>query len=188
MEIWKDIYFIENGIEYDYRGLYQVSNHGRVKSLGNGNSNFSKERILKPFSNGGRYYRICLCKESKEKKFLIHRLVAHMFLGDFYFNGAEVDHIDNNIFNNHVDNLKWCDHKENQNNSLTKKRHTKQRTGISSNGQLIARYDLNMNLIDVKYQFEFVQMGFSRSTIWRCCVGKIENFKGFIFKYHEKDD
>ena len=32
-EIWKDIYFIDNGIEYDYRGLYQVSNLGRIKSL-----------------------------------------------------------------------------------------------------------------------------------------------------------
>ena len=38
-EIWKDIYFVENGIEYDYRGLSQVSNKGNVKSLGNGNSN-----------------------------------------------------------------------------------------------------------------------------------------------------
>ena len=35
MEVWKDIYFIENGIEYDYRGLYQVSSEGKVKSLGN---------------------------------------------------------------------------------------------------------------------------------------------------------
>lgn len=32
-ENWKDIYFIDNGIIYDYRGLYQISNFGRVKSL-----------------------------------------------------------------------------------------------------------------------------------------------------------
>ena len=32
-EIWKDIYFIDNGIIYDYRGLYQVSNLGRIKRL-----------------------------------------------------------------------------------------------------------------------------------------------------------
>ena len=25
-EKWKDVYFIENEIIYDYRGLYQVSN------------------------------------------------------------------------------------------------------------------------------------------------------------------
>ena len=46
-EVWKDIYFIENGIEYNYIGLYQVSNLGRVKSLGNGLTYNSKERILK---------------------------------------------------------------------------------------------------------------------------------------------
>ena len=35
MEQWKDIHFWQDGVEFDYRGLYQVSNEGRVKSLGN---------------------------------------------------------------------------------------------------------------------------------------------------------
>ena len=32
-EIWKDIYFEENNKIIDYRGLYQISNLGRIKSL-----------------------------------------------------------------------------------------------------------------------------------------------------------
>ena len=32
-EIWKDIYFKENGKTIDYKGLYQISNLGRIKSL-----------------------------------------------------------------------------------------------------------------------------------------------------------
>ena len=33
-EIWKDIKFTDtNGKEYDYTGLYQVSNMGRVRSI-----------------------------------------------------------------------------------------------------------------------------------------------------------
>lgn len=44
-EIWKDIYFVENGVEYDYRNLYQVSNFGRVKSLNYNHT--GKEQILK---------------------------------------------------------------------------------------------------------------------------------------------
>ena len=32
-EVWKDIYFIENGVTWDFRGVYQISNFGRVKSL-----------------------------------------------------------------------------------------------------------------------------------------------------------
>ena len=33
-EIWKDIKFTDtDGKEYDYTGLYQVSNMGRIKTL-----------------------------------------------------------------------------------------------------------------------------------------------------------
>lgn len=42
-EIFKDIEGYEN--------LYQISNLVNVKSLGNGKSNNSKERILKPFKD-----------------------------------------------------------------------------------------------------------------------------------------
>ena len=39
-EIWKDIYYTDSitGEIIDYRGLYQVSNYGRIKSLENNNS------------------------------------------------------------------------------------------------------------------------------------------------------
>ena len=32
-EAWKDIIIEQNGIVYDYTGLYQVSNLGRVRSF-----------------------------------------------------------------------------------------------------------------------------------------------------------
>ena len=92
MEIWKNIYFIENGTIYDYRRLYKVSNRGNVKSLGNGNSNASKEKILSPSKDNHGYLRIVLSKDNKQKTFKINRLVAHMFV-DGYFDGAESDHI-----------------------------------------------------------------------------------------------
>ena len=120
-EIWKDIYFFENGIEYDFRGLYQVSNYGNIKSLGNGNSNNSKERILKAGKGKSGYKSVVLCKNSKQKNFLIHRLVAFVFLSESYFEGAEIDHINTDRTNNHVNNLRWCTSKENSNNELTKK-------------------------------------------------------------------
>ena len=127
-EVWKDIYFIENGIEYDYRGLYQVSNFGRVKSLGNGNSNFSKERILKAGKHKSGYLNVILCKNSKQKNFKVHRLVAFMFING-YFDGAEVDHIDTDKTNNNVDNLRWCTKIVNQNNPLTLKHLSEAKKG-----------------------------------------------------------
>ena len=79
-EIWKDIYFkdlINNKI-YDYRGLYQVSNTGFVKSLNYNRTN--KEKILKERVNNKGYYRVSLCKNGITKDIQIHRLVAYMFL------------------------------------------------------------------------------------------------------------
>ena len=52
----------------------------------------------------------------------------------------------------------------------------------------IERYDLNMNLIDIKYQFEYVEMGFNAGHISDCCRGRRKTHKGYIFIYHKKDD
>lgn len=196
MEIWKDIYFIEKGIEYDYRGLYKVSNYGRVKSLGNDKT--KKEKILKARKNTYGYERVVLCKNSKQKDFQVHRLVAHMFIKG-YFEGAEVNHIDENAENNHISNLEWCTREYNVNYGTRNKRageshkgktlseEHKRKLSESHKGKLIARYDLNMNLIDIKYNFEYFQMGFERQNIASCCNGKRKTHKGFVFKYYEGD-
>ena len=110
-EIWKDI--------KDFEGLYQVSNLGRVKSLPrfiNNNSKnnkigfYSKERILKPSKK--KYAIVVLSKNGKTYSFYIHILVAKAFLPN-PDNLPEVDHLDGNKLNNHVDNLEWVTSKEN---------------------------------------------------------------------------
>ena len=47
-EIWKDI--------EGYNGIYQISNLGRVKSLGNIKN--KKDKIIKPVKNNKGYLRI----------------------------------------------------------------------------------------------------------------------------------
>lgn len=126
-EKWKDIYFIENGIEYDYKGLYQISNFGRIKSLEriDESGNKRKEKILKPTIQKRHQYnknsvlveRVELSKNKIKKRFYIHRLVAHMFLSETYFDGAEINHKDENTLNNKIDNLEWCTTKYNVNYS-----------------------------------------------------------------------
>lgn len=77
-EIWKDVYCVENGIEYNYRGLYLVSSEGNVKILNYNKT--GKEKVLKLGEFNGSYLQVNLCKNGKQKRFLVHRLVAFMFL------------------------------------------------------------------------------------------------------------
>ena len=66
-EIWKDIYFEENGVIYDYRGLYQVSDLGNIKSLGNGDNHNARERIMKKTKTKKGYLKVGLWKNRKQK-------------------------------------------------------------------------------------------------------------------------
>lgn len=114
-EIWKDI--------KGYEGLYQISNLGRVKSLGNGESKnhaYSKERILKPGKDEKGYFRVCLCKDGKHTTKKVHRLAAQAFLPN-PFNLPQINHKDEVKSNNSVDNLEWCDNQYNCDYSKSKR-------------------------------------------------------------------
>ena len=117
-EIWKDICFIENNIIYNYKGLYKVSNIGRIKSLIDNHGN-RRDKILKVIKDKDGYLMVNLYKNKKGKRLKVHRLVAHMFV-DGYFDGAEVDHINTIRDDNRVENLRWVTKEENMNNPLTK--------------------------------------------------------------------
>ena len=103
MEIWEDI--------EGYEGIYQVSSLGKVKSL---NFNHTKkEKILKPFFNRDGYLSVNLYKEGKRKQYLVHRLVAKVFIPNPE-NKLEVNHKDEDKTNNKVENLEWVTSKENR--------------------------------------------------------------------------
>lgn len=198
-EIWKDVYFIENGIEYDYRGLYQVSNLGRVKGLKmyvkgkNGSIRTKKEKMLKNGLCKNNYSIVVLSKNGKNKTFYVHRLVAHMFIyNDDKINKTQVNHIDENKENNCIENLEWCTPNYNSNYGTRNKRLSntfKKNNSFKDNknaiGCLVERWNKQGNLIDIKYNYEYVKMGFHSGHISACCKGKQKSHKGFIWKYHK---
>lgn len=124
-EIWKDIYYIENNKLFDYSGLYQVSNLGRIKSLNYRNS--KKEKILKQANDKNGYKIVCLSKNNIHKNFKVHRLVAHMFIkNDDPLNKTQVNHINEfEKYNNSVKNLEWCTAKYNANYGTAHERAVK---------------------------------------------------------------
>jgi hypothetical protein len=123
MEIWKDIYFTdENGNTYDFRGKYQVSNLGRVKSLdvvktylNNGTlcSRTFKGKILSTRITHNGYLRVRLWNRPNSYDFFVHRLVAYMFLEEKNIGGKQINHKDENKENNNVENLEWVTPHEN---------------------------------------------------------------------------
>ena len=129
-EIWKDI--------KEYEGLYQISNLGRVKRLKfiNRHLNFKKERILKPYKDGGKnYFIIALYKNGKREYKQIHRLVAEAFIPNTN-NFPLVNHKDENKTNNYVNNLEWCTCKYNTNYGTSRLKMSKKRIEYWKNKHL----------------------------------------------------
>ena len=92
---------------------YQVSNVGRIRNLSTG-------KISKGFDNGNGYLKTVLCQGNKQEGLYIHRIVAQEFL-DNPQNKLKVDHINGDIKNNSITNLRWASVSE---NSRNKKRNT----------------------------------------------------------------
>jgi len=108
-EIWKDI--------PNYKGLYQVSNLGRIKSVERKvkyqNSLRSvKEKIKKTFIGKQGYERVELSKDGINKKYNVHRIVAKAFIHNLY-NKETVNHINGIKTDNRVENLEWATKSEN---------------------------------------------------------------------------
>ena len=93
-----------------WNDIYEVSLEGNVRNKHNG-------RILK----GGcplTHYKIVFL--GRYDKFLVHRLVATLFLPAPTEPNLEVDHIDRNKHNNHASNLRWVSKSTNQKNRSTR--------------------------------------------------------------------
>ena len=103
-EVWQPI--------EGYEGFYEVSDHGRVRSLPNPRD--LKTRILKP--NSAKYKQVVLCVGNKRQSFSIHRLVAaHFVPGD---KSLTVNHKDGDKDNNCASNLEWMTMSEQQKHAI----------------------------------------------------------------------
>lgn len=103
-EIWKPISF-------GNYNKYNVSNTGKIKNIKSG-------KILKGLPLEYGYLTVCLysdIKDEKAKKFLIHVLVALVFVPN-PDNKPTVDHINRITNDNNATNLRWADHKEQNQN------------------------------------------------------------------------
>lgn len=101
-----------------YEGYYQVSTHGRIRSLDryvgyrNDKQRFSRGKILEPGKDKDGYFGVILSKENSKKGKRVHRLVLTAFDRPPK-PGEQCNHKDGNKQNNHIENLEWCTVKQN---------------------------------------------------------------------------
>lgn len=110
-EVWKPV--------VGYEGLYEVSNHGRVKSLARkvkGGRNcplrFNAERVLRAGLSSNGYGTVVLTDGKAKVSHLVHRLVATAFIPNPMALG-DVNHEDGHKLNCRVENLTWCTRSQN---------------------------------------------------------------------------
>lgn len=114
-EVWKDV--------AEYEGFYKVSDKGNIYSVERRDSRGYRRggRMLKPKCDGKGYPQVNLYKNGKSKTTTVHRLVAEAFLPNPE-SLPQVNHIDEVKDNNNVENLEWCDSKDNNNHGTRSER------------------------------------------------------------------
>lgn len=95
-ELWKPI--------KGYEGFYEVSSNGRVRSVEriDARGQHRKSKIL----NINKAQQVCFFRDGKRKNYLVRKLVVEAFLEKPKANEKLV-HVDGNLENNCVENLKW---------------------------------------------------------------------------------
>lgn len=184
-EIWKPI--------MGYEGIYEVSNLGRVRSLDRivmkphpkskvPTEYHKKGTIIKQASYPNGYLTICLKANGNKENCLVHRLVGKAFVPG-YFDGADINHKNENVKDNRAENLEWCTRSYNlQYNGRAK------RVGIVQ-GKAVEQWTLDGNLVKT---FETIRQaeaetGIHRQSISGSCRQKYgcKTAGGYRWKYKQ---
>jgi len=179
IELWKDI---------PGQPGYQASNLGNIRGVPRtakvkGGVRSVKGMTLKAFPSGTTgYLQVALFKA----RLSVHRLVALAWC-DGYFDGAVVDHLNDNRQDNRAENLEWVTYSENTRRSFERGRVP------PSLGQFSADHPTSKAVIATNLAtgeettfdaaMDAVRAGFDSSSISRCCHGQSKSHKGHAWRF-----
>lgn len=153
---------------------YQVSSNGRFR-------NITTNNYIKSCITPDGYRRIGL-SNGKAKKFMVHQLVARVFIPLDDYTGMTVDHINRLRDDNRACNLRWASiNSQNEN----------RKASVSKYSRPINEYDINGNFI-IQYE-SLTSAGKSsiatEAIIGRICKGKGSStfYNGYTWRYADED-
>jgi hypothetical protein len=154
--------------------MYEISDDGRVR-------NATSKRLLTPQEDKNGYLKVWFYGGTRGKTIprFVHRLVARAFV-EGYYEGAQVNHKDENKKNNCFQNLEWCSCKHNINYGTRTERaiaHHKMPVEQLRDGVVIAIYPSTQDAQRAT--------GIWQQNISKCCNGR-KNFKtagGYQWRY-----
>jgi len=146
----------------DISTIYKINKQGIIINRNN--------TRLKPFLNSG-YMKYSLTKNKTAKFYFVHKLVALTFL-DNPNNYNMVNHIDENRQNNNIENLEWCNHKQNITHSQGKKVN---QINIITN-EIIKTFD------SINDAFRELNKNYGANIRW-ACEGKRKSAFGYKWSF-----
>ena len=148
---------------------YMISTDGQVKNIKTG-------KILKGFKNKKGYLQVPFYKNGKRIQPYIHKLVAEAFI-DNPENKTQVNHIDGNKTNNNVNNLEWCNNRENQIHAIKNhlRKNIKAVYQYNKDNTFIKKWESSAEVMRV--------LGIDRGHINACCNGKRKTAGGYIWSF-----
>ena len=182
-----------------YEGHYEVDSEGNIYSL-----KWKRRTRLKCQLINSGYYTVDLWKNNKNKKFLVHRVVAEAFIPNPNCL-PQINHKDENRLNNNVENLEWCTAQYNSTYGHAVEKRAEKMRGRhepewkkKQHSEWLREYwkeksdkyvvCVNDGKVFHTYNEAAREYHIERHYISKVCRGKQKSVKGLVFKTIRKDE
>ena len=145
---------------------------------------FGRSLKITPPTKNYKYYTIGLCKNSKQDRFLLHRLIAEAYIPNPK-GFKTVNHINGNKLDNRLENLEWCSQSYNIQHAydigIKKANHATQ----YKNYKPIVQMDMDGNVIREWHSLNSAarELKISKGSLSACLYGKRKTCAKFKWEY-----
>lgn len=166
---------------------YEIYEDGRIYS-------YWSNKFLKPSTDKKGYKQVRLYdNEGNNKNYKLHRVVLESVTRSQIPEGLQVNHIDENKSNNHINNLNLMTCKENNNWGTRNSRSAKSRinnpkvskalTNNPKKSKAVGAYKDGKLVLTFPSTQEAQRQGFHHGSVAACCRGERKTHKGFEWSY-----